>query len=421
MSAKVVRYRDAWWVRIRFNGKKREKRFGPTSKDKNAALKTAEKINAKMLLGEYDPNRRNQKRLPCTPQLQEWLDAYRPTLKRTTEKLFEGFIRNHLSPHFGDRDLQEIGERDLVEFVAVMQAKGRAPGTIKNNLSFLRQVYNSLIRDEKLIKNPASNLGRIMRSVQNASAKETVVREAWSHKEAARLIAIAREHESGFAPLLELLFATGLRRGEAIGLQWADVDFESRKITVRRSITSQGLSTTKSGRSRRVVMTPALGETLFAQLTRRQRERIERGWPETPIWLFCSETGTAPEPRNVERVWSRVRRRAQKQGIRPLPLHSARHSWATWAIQAGKNIRWVADQLGHADASTTLNHYAHAMREDDEDLAFLDLGVAKRRYASPSSNVERSSDEPEHTTNQNHWGKLERETGFEPATLSLGS
>ena len=61
------------------------------------------------------------------------------------------------------------------------------------------------------------------------------------------------------------------------------------------------------------------------------------------------------------------------------------------------------------------------MREDDEDLAFLDLGVAKRRYASPSLNADRSSNEPEHTTNQNHWENVERETGIEPATLSLGT
>ena len=67
------------------------------------------------------------------------------------------------------------------------------------------------------------------------------------------------------------------------------------------------------------------------------------------------------------------------------PLHSVRHSWATWALQAGKNIRWVADQLGHADASTTLNHYAHAMPDDETDLSFLELNVAKRRYTSPRS------------------------------------
>ena len=85
--------------------------------------------------------------------------------------------------------------------------------------------------------------------------------------------------------------------------------------------------------------------------------------------------------------WSRVRRRAAKQAVRPLPLHSARHSWATRAIQAGKNVRWVADQLGHADPSTTLTHWAHAMREDEEDLSFLDLGGARRRYTATAAEI----------------------------------
>ena len=67
---------------------------------------------------------------------------------------------------------------------------------------------------------------------------------------------------------------------------------------------------------------------------------------EVPPWVFCSETGTAPDPRNVERVWYRVRRRAQKQGVRPLKLHSARHTWATMALQAGKSVRWVAETAG---------------------------------------------------------------------------
>jgi hypothetical protein len=109
-----------------------------------------------------------------------------------------------------------------------------------------------------------------------------------------------------------------------------------------------------------------------------------------------------------------VRRRAAKEGIRPLPLHSARHSWATWAIRAGKNIRWVADQLGHADASTTLNHYAHAMRDDDQDLSFAEIGGTRRHNTAPA-------DESENQEQRKYAGLLERETGFEPATLSLGS
>jgi integrase len=92
-----------------------------------------------------------------------------------------------------------------------------------------------------------------------------------------------------------------------------------------------------------------------------------------------------PDPHNIALIWARIRQRAQREGVRPLPLHAARHSWATWTLQAGKPVRWLADQLGHADASTTLNHYAHAMPEDEADLSFLDLDVAGRRYASPKS------------------------------------
>ena len=212
-----------------------------------------------------------------------------------------------------------------------------------------------------------------------------------------------------------------MRRGEALGLKWSDIDFDNRRITIRRSITSQGQTTPKTGKARHVVMTTVLAETLFDLLSERQRERIENGWSDTPEWVFCSEAGTPPEPRNIVRVWKRVRSRAEALGVRRLTLHSARHSWATWALQAGKNPKWVSDQLGHADPTTTLRHYAHAMPEDDEDLSFLELGGTRRHETAPNPN----EPEPRNGANdETTWigrENLERETGFEPATLSLGS
>jgi hypothetical protein len=94
--------------------------------------------------------------------------------------------------------------------------------------------------------------------------------------------------------------------------------------------------------------------------------------------------------------------------------HPARHSWATWALQPGKNIRWAADQLGHADASTALNHYAHAMPEDAEDLSFADLGGIGRHNTAQAAATRNEN-------GCNYVDLLECETGFEPATLSLGT
>jgi integrase len=86
----------------------------------------------------------------------------------------------------------------------------------------------------------------------------------------------------------------------------------------------------------------------------------------------------AADPSNTSRVWGRVRRRAQAEGVRPLKLHAARHTWATRALRAGKSVRWVADQLGHADPTLTLRVYAHAMREEETDLSFAEFGGSKR-------------------------------------------
>ncbi len=203
-----------------------------------------------------------------------------------------------------------------------------------------------------------------------------------------QLLETARLHEPRFAPLLVVLFSTGIRRGEALGLQWSDIDFDRGRISIRRSITNAGLSTPKSGSGRIVGMTAGLAEELFDLLTSRRREQLSRGWPEAPAWLFCSETGSPPDPSNVERAWRRVRRRAQKLGVRPLKLHCARHTWATFALHAGRNIRWVADQLGHADPALTLRVYAHAMKNEETDLSFAEFGGPKRPYTAPRKESE---------------------------------
>ena len=80
----------------------------------------------------------------------------------------------------------------------------------------------------------------------------------------------------------------------------------------------------------------------------------------------------------------RVRRRARAEGIRPFKLHAARHTWASLALEAGKSVRWVADQLGHSDPALTLRTYAHAIRESETDLGFLAFGGSERLYPAPT-------------------------------------
>ena len=99
-----------------------------------------------------------------------------------------------------------------------------------------------------------------------------------------------------------------------------------------------------------------------------------------------SQTRTTLEE-NVARAWERLRRRAKAQGIPPVKMHSTRHTWATLAQRAGKSVRWVAAQLGHADPALTLRVYAHAIRDEETDVSFADfvaLPQASERVAGAS-------------------------------------
>jgi len=375
VGAKVQWYKDAWWVRVHHGGKRRDKRVGDTAAAKREAEDIARKVNAAIELGGYETLDRSAPSgaLPCDATLREWLATYSPTMARTTEKSFAWLIESHLAPHFKARDLRDMREDDLLVFARAKLAEGLATKSIANALGVLRNCCNALIDQRRLDRNPVRRAGRLMRKIARRESTEVERVEYWTEREAALLLRIASETEPRFAPALLVAFSTGCRRGEVLGLQWSGVDFDNRRIAVRRSVTMRGLTTPKSGKAREVVMSDALASALFDLRAERHRECLARGWREIPAWLFPSVSGsTWWDETALSRAWERVRRRAQAEGVRPLRFHATRHSWATWALRAGKSVRWVASQLGHADPAFTLRVYAHAMRSEETDLGFLD-------------------------------------------------
>ena len=117
-------------------------------------------------------------------------------------------------------------------------------------------------------------------------------------------------------------------------------------------------------------MSPLLAETLFdLQAAERRARPLE---PST--WVFALRDGSGPiQETTLFRAWRNLRLWFAPYGARPLTLHSARHTWATLALEAGRSVKWVAEQLGHADPMITLRTYAHVMPTEESDLGFLDL------------------------------------------------
>ncbi len=182
-----------------------------------------------------------------------------------------------------------------------------------------------------------------------------------------RILDSAAEEGPLWSAFVYLLASSGLRRGEALGAEWGDLDVDAGVFNVRRCLVYIGgkptISSPKTAHSRRAIALDA--EALRRlQLLRvaqaEQRLRSGGAWRDTSI-IFASEAGGYLC--NVPRVWPRICRRA---GL-SLGLHQLRHAFASRALARGASVASVSRQLGHSSPATTLRVYAHATLDDQRD------------------------------------------------------
>jgi integrase len=167
-----------------------------------------------------------------------------------------------------------------------------------------------------------------------------------------------------------VLFLTGVRRGELLGLRWCDVDLEAGVLHVRqileRITNPQGTGRKtvlvflepKTDSSRRTIALP--GECVTALRQHRARQAAERlhlgaAYRDQGL-VFATEDGRPIDPRRMNELFTQALTRA---GVPHIRLHDSRHTFATWLLQAGVSLKTVSDQLGHASISTTADIYAH--------------------------------------------------------------
>jgi len=167
-----------------------------------------------------------------------------------------------------------------------------------------------------------------------------------------------------FKTLFLMAILTGMRRGEILGLQWGDIDWNSNTIFVRRSLywlmkkESQGSEQRwrflepKSKRSKRaIVMSPKLKEALEIH----RLKAIEGSYD----LVFCNKEGSPVDPDNmVKREFNSTLRFA---GLRKIRFHDLRHTYCSLLISQGENIKFIQNQLGHASIQTTIDRYGHLL------------------------------------------------------------
>jgi len=233
----------------------------------------------------------------------------------------------------------------------------------------LRKAYADAIRLGLATENPAE-----LADPPSVRASRPHVRSPWSAAELGHFLRSARSDR--FFAAYFLAAATGMRRGEVLGLRWTDIDFEERQLRVVQTIVEAGhktmISEPKSDRSRRVI---ALDNRTLEVLAEHHREdfkhRSDR-FDRVEALVFAHGDGEPIHPACFSYAF---KHRIKLTGSRHVRFHDLRHGHATMALHAGIHPKVVAERLGHSTVAITLDVYSHAIpsmqREAAEAVAAL--------------------------------------------------
>jgi len=335
-----------WWAQLPPDRRgRRPKRSAPTQREALALLRQLQAERNKGLV--------NADQRPTIERFVEtWLaDHVERTRKESTSSSYAYILRHYVVPRIGRQRVDQISHAEVQELVNELTDAGYAPSTVHNAYLRLAAVLETAIKYRFIDRNPAEGV--------DLPPIVAIPDRTLGWEEVRLLLELARDYRNGLIYCLRL--SLGLRRGEALGLRWKDINWEEKTITVRQQVQEYGgklvISAPKTkGSQRALPIADWHVELLRAQEEFQQGERVVLGqdWQDHDL-IFASEVGTPVRPSNLNRQFDLLRRRA---GL-SLRLHDLRHTFATLMGELEIEERVIAAMLGHTPATVT-RRYAKA-------------------------------------------------------------
>lgn len=285
--------------------------------------------------------------------LEVWISAHSSRVRERTIYGYHNVLRRYIYPRLGNLPLARLKPAHIEELYSSLLRGSLSPRTITQVHRILKKALKQAVRWNYIGRNPSDLV-----DPPRFENKEML---ALNRDELQRLLEAASRTPYGM-PIFLAAF-TGLRRGELVGLQWADIDMGSQTISVRREVVfvpGKGhlVTSPKSPKSRRVVnVSPIVIERLQEHLGAQYLQRQYAGevWKDAG-WVFTGSDGGHLDPNTLSRVFLRLRK---ELGFPPVVLHSLRHTHASLLLQAKTPMKVVQERLGHSTIAITADIYSH--------------------------------------------------------------
>jgi len=335
-----------WQAQISMEGGKRKTYYGKTKKEVQEKLRVAinDQKQGKLALSS------NQ---TVKQFLDDWLEnVHKHGIRANSHALYRWLLDKLILPTIGHVKLDKLTSRQIDTLYGTKLKDGYAAETVRAMHRMLHRAFDDAVRWKLVLSNVCDNVKQ-PRSVEYEI-------HVLTKEQAQQLLEVAKGRH--LEALLTLTVATGMRRGEILGLRWDDIDFEERSLYIRRTmyrLSGKGSleNDPKTAKSKAEIMLPQFAiDALLLHRTRQVEIKMKSGdkWVENDI-VFCNSLGKFTPPQQLDRWFKKLLKEAHLPHMR---FHDLRHSAATILLGMGVHPKLVQELLRHSNIAQTMK-YSH--------------------------------------------------------------